>query len=68
MGASSLDMDPLDIREVENVTIEHGRYTLGIEPESAEAMTQVGKYVVVHEAQADRSTKIAFDIFNANTP
>ncbi|MGZ6565227.1 MAG: YybH family protein [Solirubrobacteraceae bacterium] len=68
MGASSLDVEPLDVRETGNVTIEYGRYTLGIEPEGAEPMTQVGKYVVVHEAQADGSTKIAFDIFNANTP
>lgn len=68
MGASSLDIEPLDVREAGNVTIEYGRYTLGIEPPDGESMTQVGKYVVVHEAQADGSTKIAFDIFNANTP
>ena len=68
MGASSLEIEPLDVREAGNVTIEYGRYTLGIEPPGAEALTQVGKYVVVHEAQGDGSTKIAFDIFNANTP
>jgi len=68
MGARSLDVDPLDVREAGELTIEYGRYTLGIEPEGAEAVTQVGKYVVVHEPQADGSTKIAFDIFNANTP
>jgi hypothetical protein len=28
----------------------------------------VGKYVVVHEAQPDGSTKIVLDIFNSNTP
>jgi uncharacterized protein (TIGR02246 family) len=68
MGASSLDIEPLDVREAGNLTVEYGRYTLGIGPQGAEPMTQVGKYVVVHEAQADGSTKIAFDIFNANTP
>jgi uncharacterized protein (TIGR02246 family) len=68
MGASSLDIEPLDIREAANLTIDYGRYTLGIDPPGAEPMTQVGKYVVVHEAQADGSTKIALDIFNANTP
>jgi len=68
MGASSLDLESLDVREAGELTIEYGRYTLGIEPEGAEAVTQVGKYVVVHEPQADGSTKIAFDIFNANTP
>jgi uncharacterized protein (TIGR02246 family) len=68
MGASSLDVEPLDVREAGELTIEYGRYTLGIEPEGADAVTQVGKYVVVHEPQGDGSTKIAFDIFNANTP
>jgi uncharacterized protein (TIGR02246 family) len=68
MGASSLDVEPLDIREAGELTIEYGRYTLGIEPEGADSVTQVGKYVIVHEPQGDGSTKIAFDIFNANTP
>jgi uncharacterized protein (TIGR02246 family) len=68
MGASSLDVEPLEVREAGDLTVEYGRYTLGIEPPGAEAITQVGKYVVVHETQADGSTKIAFDIFNPNTP
>ena len=67
MGARSLEIEPLDIREAGSLTIEYGRYTLGIEPPGAEAITQVGKYVVVHEAQGDGSTKVVFDIFNANT-
>lgn len=68
MGARSLDVEPLEVREAGDLTIEYGRYTLGIEPEGAEPLTQVGKYVVVHEPQADGSMKIAFDIFNSNTP
>jgi uncharacterized protein (TIGR02246 family) len=68
MGASSLDIEPLDVREEGDVTIEYGRYTLGIEPQGADPMTQIGKYVVVHEAQGDGSTKIVLDIFNPNTP
>jgi uncharacterized protein (TIGR02246 family) len=68
MGASALDVEPLDVREAGNLTIEYGRYTLEIEPPGAEAMTQVGKYVVVHQTQADGSTKIEFDIFNSNAP
>jgi ketosteroid isomerase-like protein len=68
MGASSLDIEPLDVREAGELTIEYGRYTLGIEPEGGDQITQIGKYIVVHEAQPDGSTKIAFDIFNANEP
>jgi ketosteroid isomerase-like protein len=66
-GASSLDVEPLEVREAGELTIEYGRYTLGIEPEGAEPVTQVGKYVVVHEPQGDGSSKITLDIFNANT-
>jgi uncharacterized protein (TIGR02246 family) len=68
MGARSLDVEPVEVRDAGELTIEYGRYTLGIEPEGAEPVTQVGKYVVVHEPQADGSTKIAYDLFNANTP
>jgi uncharacterized protein (TIGR02246 family) len=68
MGARSLDVEPMDVREAGDMTIEYGRYALGIEPEGAEAVRDVGKYVVVHEAQPDGSTKIVLDIFNSNTP
>jgi uncharacterized protein (TIGR02246 family) len=67
MGARSLDIEPLDVREAGEMTIEYGRYTLGIEPEGGPAMTDVGKYVVVHETR-DGSTKILFDCFNSNQP
>jgi uncharacterized protein (TIGR02246 family) len=68
MGARSLDVEPLNVREAGDMTIEYGRYTLGIEPCGGAAVSDVGKYVVVHEAQRDGSTKIALDIFNSNAP
>jgi uncharacterized protein (TIGR02246 family) len=68
MGVRSLDVEPLDVREEGDLTVEYGRYTLGIEPEGAESMTDVGNYVVVHEDQHDGSTKILLDIFNSNLP
>jgi uncharacterized protein (TIGR02246 family) len=67
MGASSLDVEPIDVREAGELTIEYGRYTLGLEPEGGEAMTDVGKYVVVHETRGDE-TKILLDCFNSNSP
>jgi uncharacterized protein (TIGR02246 family) len=67
MGARSLDIEPVDVREAGNLTIEYGRYTLGIEPEGGQAMTDVGKYVVVHETRDDE-TKILLDCFNSNSP
>ena len=67
MGARSLDIEPVDVREGGNLTIEYGRYILRIEPEGGQAMTDVGKYVVVHETRDDE-TKILLDCFNSNSP
>lgn len=66
-GARSLDIEPLDVREAGDFTIEYGRYTLQLEPEGGEPMTDVGKFVVVHETR-DGETKIVLDIFNSNQP
>ena len=66
MGASSLEIEPLDVREADEMTIEYGRYTLGIEAEGV-SMTDVGKYLVVHESR-DGETRILFDSFNSNSP
>jgi uncharacterized protein (TIGR02246 family) len=67
MGARSLDIEPLDVREAGDMTIEYGRYTLGIEPEGGPAMIDVGKYIVVHESR-DGTTRILLDCFNSNLP
>ena len=68
MGARSLDIEPLGIHEEGELTIEYGRYTLGLEPPGAQPVTDVGKYLIVHEAQDDGSMKIVYDIFNSNQP
>jgi uncharacterized protein (TIGR02246 family) len=68
MGARSLDIEPVDVREAGDLTIEYGHYTLGIQPEGGQSVTDVGKYIVVHESQDDGSTKIVLDIFNSNLP
>jgi ketosteroid isomerase-like protein len=66
-GAQSLDLEPLEVREAGELTIEYGRYELGMDA-GGESVTDAGKYIVVHEAQPDGSTKIVFDIFNSNNP
>jgi uncharacterized protein (TIGR02246 family) len=68
LGARSLDIEPIDVREAGDLTVEYGRYTLGVEPEGGEPVTDVGKYIVVHETRADGSTKILLDCFNSNSP
>lgn len=67
MGASSLVVEPLEVREAGDMTIEYGRYVLGMRPPGGSSITDVGKYVVVHETR-DGATKIALDIFNSNSP
>jgi uncharacterized protein (TIGR02246 family) len=67
MGARSLDIEPLDVREAGDMTIEYGRYTLGLELQDGVSVTDVGKYLVVHETR-DGATKILFDCFNSNLP
>lgn len=67
-GARSLDVEPVEVREAGDMTIEYGRYTLGIEPEGAAAITDVGQYVGVYETRPDGVTKIALDIINSNSP
>jgi uncharacterized protein (TIGR02246 family) len=66
MGAQSIDIEPIDVREAGEMTIEYGRYVLIIQPAGAEAVTDEGKYVVVHESQSDDTTRILLDIFNSN--
>jgi uncharacterized protein (TIGR02246 family) len=68
MGSRSLDIEPLDVRECGDMTIEYGRYTLGLQITGAGPLTDVGKYLVVHETRDDGSTKILFDCFNSNSP
>jgi ketosteroid isomerase-like protein len=67
MGARSLDLEPVDVRESGDMTIEHGRYRLGPEPAGAPPVTDIGKYLVVHQTRPD-GTKILFDVFNSNGP
>jgi uncharacterized protein (TIGR02246 family) len=66
MGVQSLDIEPIDVREAGELTIEYGRYVLVIQAAGAEALTDQGKYVVVHESQPDGTTRILLDIFNSN--
>jgi uncharacterized protein (TIGR02246 family) len=68
MGAKSMKLEPLDVKEDGDIMVEYGRYTMEIEPEGEDATTDVGKYIVVHERQDDGSTKMVLDIFNTNAP
>ncbi|HKP18621.1 MAG TPA: SgcJ/EcaC family oxidoreductase [Gaiellaceae bacterium] len=67
MGVRSVDLEPIDVREAADLTIEYGRYTLGLETGDGQTVSDVGKYLVVHETR-DGTTRISYDIFNSNSP
>jgi ketosteroid isomerase-like protein len=67
-GARSLDLEAIETRDEGAVTIEYGRFTLGIEPAGAPAVVDTGKYIVVHELRPDGTAKILYDIFNSDLP
>jgi uncharacterized protein (TIGR02246 family) len=68
MGVKAVEIEPLDVREAGELTVEYGGYRLGLALEGGGEATDVGKYVVVHETRADAGTKIVLDIFNSNSP
>jgi uncharacterized protein (TIGR02246 family) len=59
MGARSLDVEPLDVREAGDMTIEYGRYTLGIEPDGGAAVSDVGNVRRRARGQVRRSVPVA---------
>lgn len=65
-GASALDIEPLEVTEAGDMTVEYGRYTLVISTPDGD-VTDKGKYLVVHDTRGFE-TKIAYDIFSSNTP
>jgi uncharacterized protein (TIGR02246 family) len=68
LGAKSIKIEPVEVKEGGDLTVEYGRYTLEMEPEGADSITDVGKYIIVHEITDDGSPKIVLDIFNSNSP
>lgn len=60
----------LETRQVEargDLAVEIGQYTLTIQPEGADTMTDVGKYIVVWKDDGG-TWKLHLDIWNTNTP
>ncbi len=68
MGVKGATLQTVELDEQGDTAIEIGAYTLDIQPEGADAMKDVGSYVVVWKSQSDGSWKWAVDIFNTDLP
>ena len=68
MGAKEAKLETVEVKPMgEGAAYEIGAYTLRLEPEGAEAMTDTGKYVVLWKREGDR-WKLDVDIWNTNLP
>jgi uncharacterized protein (TIGR02246 family) len=71
MFQAGLREAPLTIEQVEtsgDLASEIGTYALTLQPDGTAAMVLHGKYLVVHQRQADGSWKIIADMFSGNGP
>ena len=53
MGAKGATLQTVDLDEQGDTAIESGAYTLDIEPDGADPIKDIGKYVVVSEVHID---------------
>ena len=68
MGLWDINLEGVDVGCDGDMAYEIGTYTLNIQPEGGQAMTDTGKYVVVRKRQADAVWKWSVDIWNSNVP
>lgn len=67
-GAQTLEFETSDVYESDALVVEIGLSTLVIQPEGADAVRDVSKYVVVYRRQADGTLKLLVDAFSSDTP
>ena len=68
-GVSDVTMEPLEVERSDGLAYEIGRYRLQVVAADGDAIVvDRGKYVLVHELQADGSWKWAVEMFNPDVP
>ncbi len=68
MGVWDINLESVGVGYDGNLAYEIGAYTLNIQPEGGQAMTDTGKYVLVRKRQADGTWKMTADIWNSSVP
>ncbi|SFL37136.1 YybH family protein [Geodermatophilus ruber] len=64
MGVTGGLLETVQLDEWDDVAVEEGRYELRV----GEQVADIGKYVVVHQRQADGGWKWGLDIWNSSRP
>jgi len=62
-GMRSVRFEPLQIKDSGDLVVEYGRYEMQLPNDLG---VDIGKYIVIHERQADGTMKIVYDIFNTS--
>jgi len=68
MGIKDVTLTTVDVGGSGGTAYEIGKYTLKVQPEGQEGMTDSGKYVVIWKRQADGTWKLHVDIWNSSMP
>lgn len=64
-GIDFAELEPLDLRQSGNLSIEFGLYRFGSKPADGDPIVDNGKYLIVHETRGE-ITKVIYDCFNSN--
>jgi ketosteroid isomerase-like protein len=67
-GISEVELEALELERRDGLAYEIGRYALWLEPAEGGTVVDRGKYVLVHERQADGSWQWAVEMFNPDAP
>lgn len=66
-GVSGAEMRTRRLEELGEVLIEHGEYTMSLDPPGGDAVEDVGKYTVVHRKDAHGRWRCWFDMFHSDS-
>ena len=68
MGLKDVTLTTVDVGGSGDTAYSSGKYTLNIQPEGQEGMSDSGKYVVIWKLQDDGTWKYHVDIWNSSMP
>jgi len=67
LGIKEAKLETIEVEARDDLVVENGRYTLVIQPEGTDSMTDNGKYIVVWKNDGG-TWKLYMDIWNTSRP